>query len=82
MYNFTDTTIGFNGKTVSDLDVNPRKDPRSSSSSTWLVIVIALSIVAVAGAIIACVLIKKRNSQLRANLSQYNKLEEEIYQKP
>lgn len=78
VYDFENTTIGFNGYVLGELIVEPERPPaeQPNSNTTLIAILVIGAIIAVGIAVATVVFIKKRNKRLQQNLSQYNKLEE------
>lgn len=86
LYDYGNTTIGFNGWILQDLPVEPSR--RNSSTATMLAVILGVGGGLIVIFIVAIVCVRRRNARLGSKLDQYNQLEAgksgagEIYQKP
>ena len=71
LYDYSSQTIGFNGFMQTDLPILGEKGEKYNGIPIWIVIIIAIAVMALVGCVLICYL-SKRKSRLRNLLDEYN----------
>lgn len=71
LYDYSTQTVGFNGFMQTNLPIIGEKSEKYSGIPIWIVIVIAIFVMAFIGCILICFL-NKRKTKLRNLLDEYN----------
>jgi phosphotransferase system glucose/maltose/N-acetylglucosamine-specific IIC component len=70
LYDYSAQTIGFNGYMQTGLPIIGEKSEKNNSIPIWIVIILAIVVMALIGCILICIL-NKRKSKLRNLLDEY-----------